>query len=179
MSKEIKHHYYYQYLRISITALLLISSNQTTSFAGNKVHDFEQTLHFSDQHKIEVVSQNNNKQSSVDALQYSIKAYTKATPNHRPELLSAITRPLEGHILEVLIEDIDNDQQKDIVVIMESHKNDKSFLMLDTYSFNGKKMLWKKNLPDTLLSSNMRTYLGKHEIPSNLPRNTATVSLSP
>jgi hypothetical protein len=102
-----------------------------------------------------------------------------ATSKHSPQLISAITRPLAGHIVEVIIEDINNDQQKEIVVIMESAKTDKPFLMLDTYSFNGKKMLWKQELPDNLLSSNMRTYLDHHEIPNNLPRNTATVSLTP
>jgi len=179
MSIETKHHYYYQYLRMPIMALLLISSNQTTSFAGNKVHNFQQTLHFSENFKIEVVSQNNNKQSSVDGQQYSIKAYSTGIKDRSPQLISAITRPLEGHILEVVIEDINNDQQKDIVVIMESKKTEKPFLMLDTYSFNGKKMLWKHGLPENLLSSSMNTYLDSHEIPSNLPRNTATVSLSP
>lgn len=179
MSTEIKHHYYYQYLRMSIMALLLISSNQTTSFAGNKVHNFQHTQAFSSNAKIEVVSQNNNKQSSVDGQQYSIKAYSTGIKNRSPQLIAAITRPLKGHILEVIIEDIDNDQQQDIVVIMESKKTEKPFLMLDTYSFNGKKMLWKHSLPDNLLSNNMNTYLDSHEIPSDLPRNTATVSLNP
>lgn len=179
MSTEIKHHYYYPYLRMFIMALLLISSNQTTSFAGNKLQNFQQTLQFSPHATIEVVSQNNNKQSSVDGQQYTIKAYSTRVANHSPQLISAITRPLQGHILEVLIEDINNDQQKEIVVIMESQQTDKPFLMLDTYSFNGKKMLWKQKLPKNLLSSSMHTYLDSHEVPSSLPRNTAAFSLTP
>jgi hypothetical protein len=109
----------------------------------------------------------------MEAEQYSIKAYS----TDAPKLLSAITRPLEGHILEVIIEDINDDQQQEVVVIMESHKASTPFLMLDTYSFDGKNMLWKQKLPSNLLSSNMHTYLETHEIPSNIPRNTAMISL--
>ena len=177
MSTEITQRYYYQHLRIIIMVLLLISSNQTTSVASNKTHDFQQMFHFSAQSKIEIIAQNNNKQSGVDGQQYSITAYS-IEKNHSSQLISAITRPLKGRILEVLIEDINDDQQKEIVVIMESEGTDKPFLMLDTYSFNGKKMLWKQKLSKNLLSSHMHTYLENHEVPSSLPRNTATVSLT-
>ena len=172
VSPEIQHRYIH-YLRLSVAALLLINSNQTTSFASSNIHNFHRVIAFSTQYKIEIVSQNNHHQTGTEAEQYSIKAYSTKVP----KLLSAITRPLEGHILEVVIEDINNDQQQEVVVIMESDTANKPFLMLDTYSFDGKNMLWKQTLPSNLLSSNMHTYLETHEIPSNVPRNTAMVLL--
>jgi len=173
MSKE-NPYPYTQYLRLSLAALLLLSSNQTTSFANNITHDYQQSLKFSTNYRIEILAQSHGHLVSEVAKQYSVQAYST---QQSPQLLSAITRPLDGFIVDVILDDINNDQNKEIVVLIESNQADKSYLLLDAYSFDGKKIIWNKELPKSLLSYNMHTYLNKHEVPSDLPRNTAVLPL--
>ncbi len=172
MTKETKNRFT-QGSRLLVMTLLLASSNQTASFAASHPHSYRQEISLSDEYTVEVISQSNNSLDTAE--QYHIKVYTKNTP----KLISAMSRPMVGQITEVVVEDINNDDQADVVVMMESSSaNNKRYLMIDTFSFNGKNMVWKQQLPKGLISVKTNSYLKQHEIPNELPRKTATVLLN-
>jgi hypothetical protein len=56
-------------------------------------------------------------------------------------------------------------------------KNDKKYLMIDAFSFNGKNILRKQKLPNSFVSVQANSYLNKHEVPSNMARSTALLEL--
>lgn len=171
MSKETKQTRLAQGLKLIATALLLISSNQTALFAGNSLHSFQQKLALSEQYTADISSQISNNPSS--SKQYSVKIYDSETP----KLISAMTRPLSGHISDILIEDINDDNQLEIVVMMEEDSAGKQYLMIDTFSFDGENMTWKQQLPSGFISVQNDIYLKRHEIPNNISRSTAAVLL--
>lgn len=88
-----------------------------------------------------------------------------------------MTRPLSGHISDILIEDINDDNQLEIVVMMEEDSAGKQYLMIDTFSFDGENMTWKQQLPSGFISVQNDIYLKRHEIPNNISRSTAAVLL--
>ena len=171
MTKEIKNRFI-QGLSLSLMALLLMSSNQTSSFASIHPFKYQKTLPVSKQYSVEISSQNFYEDGSPN--QYHIQIYTRNKPK---KLITAITRPMSGYISDVIVEDIDDDQMQDIVVMSEDMKNNKNYLMIDTFSFDGKHMIWKQQLPSTLITVNAHSYLSPHEIPNDLPRKTATLLL--
>ena len=160
-----------QGLKVLATTLLLISSNQTASSAGNISHNFQKELKLSEQYRVDVSLQSDQSTSSSE--QYSIRVYNAKTP----KLISAITRPLTGHISDIIVEDINDDKLPEVLVMMEKSSQNKQYLMIDTFSFNGRNMIWKQHLPKGFVGVKSGTYLKKHEVPSNLHRNTATVLL--
>ena len=170
MTKKIKKKLL-QGIKLSLAALLLISSNQTTSFAGSYSHNYQQTLSLSNNHNIQVTSQYTNTDKSSG--HYSVKVYSA----EKPKLISAITRQLTGVITDVLVEDINDDTQPDVVVMMEDYSHGKQYLVIDTFSFDGKKMLWKQQLPKGFISVQADSYLKDYQIPTELSRNTATALL--
>ena len=173
MSKETKNRFT-QGSQLLVMALLLVSSNQTASLAASHPHSYQQKFSLSEKYTVEIASQND---SSLNATgQYQIKVHTK---EKIPRLLSAMSRAMAGKITEVTVEDIDNDAQMDVVVMMESNNiNDKRYLMIDTFSFNGKEIIWRQQLPEGMLSVQTQSYLKPHEIPNKLPRKTATMRLN-
>ena len=169
MSKETKRAKIFQALKLVSTALLLISSNQTALYAGNSLHSFQQKLILSEHYTVDVSSQVSNTPTS--SKQYSVKIYDAKTP----KLISAMTRPLSGHISDILVEDINDDKQPEVVVLMEEDSAGKQYLMIDTFSFDGESMVWKQQLPTGFISVQDDIYLKRHEIPNGMSRSTATV----
>ncbi len=169
MTRAIKNKFM-QSLKLSLMILLLVSSNQTSSFASIYPFKYQKTLAISEQHFVEVSSQNFYEDKSPN--QYNIQIYTREKPK---KLITAMTRPMSGHITDVIIEDINDDQVQDIIVMSEDTTNNKNYLMIDLFSFNGKHMTWKQHLPSTLITVN--SHLLRHKTPNELPRKTAIISL--
>lgn len=170
MSKEIKNKLL-QSGKLALAALLLISSNQTASFASGYTNDFQEELSLSKQHTLKISSLHNNKADPSG--HYSVKIYSA----NKPKLISAITRQLTGSITDVMVEDINDDAQPDIIVMMESYSRGKQYLVIDTFSFDGKEMVWKQQLPENFISVKTNSYLKNHQIPNKISRNTATALL--
>lgn len=157
-----------QGIKLSLTTLLLMSSNQTTSFADSYPNNFQQTLNLSNDHTIQIKTQYTD--ASTYSGQYSVKVYT----SEKPKLISAMTRQLTGEITEVLVEDIDDNLQPDIVVMMEDYHRGRQYFVIDTFSFDGKNMVWEQQLPKSFISVQANSYLKSHQIPNKLARKTAT-----
>ena len=170
MTKEVKNRFI-QGLSLSLMALLLMSSNQTSSFASIHPFKYQKTVAISKQYLVEVSSQTPYETRDSNN-QYHIKIYTQLPSK---ALITAMTRPMSGRISDVIVEDIDDDQMQDIVIMSEDMKNNKNYLMIDTFSFDGKHMIWKQQLPSTLITVNAHPFLSPHEIPNDLPRKTATL----
>lgn len=158
--------------KLTLATLLLMSSNQTTIFAGSYSHNYQQALKLSNSHNLEISSQH-IANSNVSG-QYSVKVYSA----EKPKLISAVTRQLAGSITDVIVEDINDDNLPDIVVMMEDYSHGKQYLVIDTFSFDGKNMLWKQQLPKGFISVQTDSYLKRHQIPNEMPRNTATALLN-
>ena len=160
-----------QGVKLLLTVLLFVSSNQTTSFAGSYSQNYKQSLNLSDTHSVEISTQ--PRESSKSSGHYSLKIYSMG----KPKLISATRRELSGSITDVLIEDINDDMHPDIVVMMEDYSRGRQYLVIDTFSFDGKNILWKQQLPKGFISVKTGSYLKRHQIPNGMTRNTATALL--
>jgi hypothetical protein len=150
--------------------VLIISSNQTSSFADAEQSVSSHHLVLDDQYSIETRQLNSYDQRG----RYSIHLYNHNTA----EVHTALNRPSFGQITELLQE-----KNGDIIVMMEGSQGKERYLLVDNYRLNQRDtdvyLTHEKKLSPNTLETRQDVYNQVYKYPAGLPGSSSLVILNP
>lgn len=156
-------------LTVVICSVLIISSNQTSSFADAEQTTNSHHLVLDDQYSIEVHQLTTQNQRG----RYSIRLYNHNTA----EIHTALNRASFGQITELLQE-----KNGDIIVLMEGVRSKEQYLLLDNYRLNKKAsnvyLTHEKELTPNTLETQQDVYNQAYKYPVGLPRSSSLVIIN-
>jgi hypothetical protein len=156
-------------LTLVICSVLIISSNQTSSFADAEHAASSHHLVLDDQYSIETRQLKTLNQRG----RYSIQLY-----NHKTgEVYTALSRPSFGQVTEVLQE-----KSGEIIVLMEGSRGKEQYLLIDNYRLNHRDtsvyLTHEKKIAADTLATQQDVYHQTYKYPVGLPGSSSLVILN-